>query len=58
MHAHEPFLPTAIYGGNANPPQVLAAPSRYIQGVCNRDGELLILVDLEKLLANEELQGA
>lgn len=24
--------------------------SRYIQGVCNRDGELLILVDLEKML--------
>ena len=24
--------------------------ARYIQGVCNRDGELLILVDLEKLL--------
>ena len=30
--------------------------SRYIQGVSNRDGELLILVDLEKLLVKEEWQ--
>ena len=30
--------------------------SRYIQGVTNRDGELLILVDLEKLLAKEARQ--
>lgn len=28
--------------------------AKYIQGVCNRDGELLILVDLEKMLSDEE----
>lgn len=28
--------------------------SRFIQGVSNRDGELLILVDLNKLLTNDE----
>lgn len=28
--------------------------SRFIQGVSNRDGELLILVDLNKLLSDEE----
>ncbi|WP_087021465.1 chemotaxis protein CheW [Thaumasiovibrio subtropicus] len=28
--------------------------SKYIQGVSNRDGELLILVDLNKLLSDEE----
>lgn len=28
--------------------------SRFIQGVFNRDGELLILVDLNKLLTNDE----
>jgi purine-binding chemotaxis protein CheW len=31
--------------------------ARYIQGVCNRDGELLILVDLEKMLSKDEWQG-
>lgn len=30
------------------------ASARYIQGVANRDGELLILVDLNKLLTDEE----
>ncbi len=30
--------------------------SRYIQGVTSRDGELLIIVDLNKLLSEEELQ--
>ncbi|MDX1810882.1 MAG: chemotaxis protein CheW [Gammaproteobacteria bacterium] len=30
--------------------------SRYIQGVTSRDGRLLILVDLNKLLSEEELQ--
>lgn len=30
--------------------------SRYIQGVTSRDGQLLILVDLNKLLSEEELQ--
>lgn len=29
--------------------------SRYIQGVCNKNDELLILVDLDKLLTEEEL---
>ena len=28
--------------------------SRYIQGVCNRENQLLILVDLNKLLADDE----
>jgi purine-binding chemotaxis protein CheW len=28
--------------------------SKFIQGVSNRDGELLILVDLNKLLSDEE----
>ncbi len=28
--------------------------SRFIQGVCNKDNELLILVDVEKLLTDEE----
>ena len=28
--------------------------AKFIQGVCNRDGELLILVDLNKLLDEEE----
>ena len=28
--------------------------ARYIQGVASRDGELLILVDLNKLLTDEE----
>ena len=28
--------------------------SRYIQGVCHKDGELLILVDLDKMLSEEE----
>mgnify|MGYP001035256636 FL=1 len=28
--------------------------SRFIQGVCNKDEELLILVDVEKLLTDEE----
>lgn len=28
--------------------------SRYIQGVCNKDEELLILVDVERLLTDEE----
>lgn len=32
--------------------------SRYIQGVGHQDGELLILVDLEKLLAKEDRQDA
>jgi len=30
--------------------------ARFIQGVTNRDGELLILVDLNRLLTDEELQ--
>lgn len=30
--------------------------SKYIQGVCSRDNELLILVDVNKLLTNEEWQ--
>jgi purine-binding chemotaxis protein CheW len=28
--------------------------SRYIQGVCHKDGELLILIDLDKMLTEEE----
>jgi purine-binding chemotaxis protein CheW len=28
--------------------------SRYIQGVCHKDGELLILVDLDRMLTEEE----
>jgi purine-binding chemotaxis protein CheW len=28
--------------------------SRFIQGVSNRDGELLILVDLDKMLTDDE----
>ena len=28
--------------------------ARFIQGVSNRDGELLILVDLDKMLTDEE----
>ncbi|MBL4822108.1 MAG: chemotaxis protein CheW [Colwellia sp.] len=28
--------------------------AQFIQGVCNRDGELLILVDLDKLLSDDE----
>ncbi|MCG8312868.1 MAG: chemotaxis protein CheW, partial [Pseudomonadales bacterium] len=28
--------------------------SKYIQGVCNKNNELLILVDLDKLLTEEE----
>ncbi|PJF34082.1 MAG: chemotaxis protein CheW, partial [Phototrophicales bacterium] len=28
--------------------------SRFIQGVCHKGGELLILVDLDKLLTEEE----
>jgi purine-binding chemotaxis protein CheW len=28
--------------------------AKFIQGVCHRDGELLILVDLDKLLGDEE----
>jgi purine-binding chemotaxis protein CheW len=28
--------------------------AKFIQGVCNRDGQLLILVDLNKLLSDEE----
>ncbi|TPW18472.1 MAG: purine-binding chemotaxis protein CheW [Halothiobacillaceae bacterium] len=31
--------------------------SRFIQGVCNRDKELLILVDLNKLLTEDEMGG-
>ena len=34
--------------------------AKFIQGVCNKNGELLILVDLEKLMTDEEwteLQG-
>ncbi|MEF1218960.1 chemotaxis protein CheW, partial [Photobacterium damselae] len=27
---------------------------KFIQGVCNRDGNLLILVDLNKLLSDDE----
>jgi purine-binding chemotaxis protein CheW len=30
--------------------------SKYIQGVCSRDNELLILVDVNKLLSDEEWQ--
>jgi len=30
------------------------ARAKFIQGVSNRDGELLILVDLNKLLSDEE----
>lgn len=30
--------------------------SKYIQGVCSRDNELLILVDVDKLLSDEEWQ--
>lgn len=30
--------------------------SKYIQGVCSRDNELLILVDVDKLLTDEEWQ--
>lgn len=30
--------------------------SRYIQGVTSRDGQLLIIIDLHKLLSEEELQ--
>lgn len=30
--------------------------SRYIQGVTSRDGQLLIIVDLNKMLSEEELQ--
>jgi len=30
--------------------------SRYIDGVANRDGQLLILVDIDKLLSDEEWQ--
>jgi purine-binding chemotaxis protein CheW len=29
--------------------------SRFIQGVCNRDEQLLILVDVDKLLSDEEI---
>jgi purine-binding chemotaxis protein CheW len=32
--------------------------ARYIQGVSNQDDELLILIDLEKLLTTEELLGS
>jgi purine-binding chemotaxis protein CheW len=32
--------------------------ARYIQGVSNQDNELLILIDLEKLLTIEELMGS
>lgn len=32
--------------------------ARYIQGVSNQDDELLILIDLEKLLTIEELMGS
>lgn len=28
--------------------------AKFIQGVCNKDGELLILVELEKMLSDEE----
>jgi purine-binding chemotaxis protein CheW len=28
--------------------------AKFIQGVCNRDNELLILVDLNKLLSDDE----
>ncbi|MGB3621979.1 MAG: chemotaxis protein CheW, partial [Ketobacter sp.] len=28
--------------------------ARYIQGVCHKDDELLILIELEKLLTDEE----
>ena len=28
--------------------------AKFIQGVCNRDDELLILVDLNKLLSDDE----
>ena len=31
--------------------------SKFLQGVCNRGGELLILIDLDKLLDNEEWQA-
>ena len=31
--------------------------SKFLQGVCHRDNQLLILVDLNKLLSNDELQG-
>ena len=31
--------------------------AKYIQGVCNQDEELLILIDLEKLFTTEELMG-
>lgn len=29
---------------------------RFIQGVCNKDGELLILVEFDKLISQEELE--
>ena len=31
--------------------------ARYIQGVCHKEGELLILVDLDKMLSEEEWAG-
>lgn len=38
------------------PPQVNKDDSaRFIQGVCHRDGQLLILVEFDKLLTEEEL---
>lgn len=60
MHVHEPFLPTAIYGGNANPPQVLAAPSRYIQGagVLDQLGAYLALVPARRAAVLTSAGGA
>lgn len=47
LHASE--IETAPSVGNED-------SARFIQGVSNRDGELLILVDLNKLLTDEEWQ--
>jgi glycerol dehydrogenase len=50
MSAHQPFTPDAVFGAGATqgstPPQVLAAPSRYIQGdgVLTQLGRYLALV--------------
>ena len=47
LHASE--IETAPNVGNEE-------TSKFLQGVCNRDGELLILIDLNKLLTDEEWQ--
>jgi len=49
VHVNQSEIETTPHVGNEE-------NSKYIQGVCNRNNTLLILIDLDKLLSEDELQ--